>query len=195
MEKEAKQPHQDHQYILALLENNSSQIEEIYKAHADKVKNFILKNSGTTDDAADFFQDALMTISRQFSLPGKVLTCPFGAYLMMVVRSLWMNELSRRKQRRVTISELKGLTIEQGRYDFPFSEDEILKDRLFKEYFLKLSEKCKTILEGAWTGIPLMELAENLDMSYAFLRKKKSECVSKLIQSIQESPTFKIIRS
>ena len=113
----------------------------------------------------------------------------------MVVRSLWMNELSRRKQKRVTISDLKGYTNKQDQYDFPFSEDDILKEELFKECFLKLGEKCKSILEGAWTGIPLMELAENLDMSYAFLRKKKSECISKLIKSVQESPMFKIIKS
>jgi RNA polymerase sigma factor (sigma-70 family) len=195
MEKEAKQPHDDHQYILALLENNSSLIEEIYVAHSEKVKNFVLKNSGNIEDAADLFQDALMTISRQFSIPGKVLTCPFGAYLMMVVRSLWLNELSRRRQKRVTISDLKGFTDEQTQYDFPFSENDILKEKLFKEYFLRLSEKCRAILEGAWTGIPQAELAENLNISYAFLRKKKSECISKLIQSIQESPMYKIIKS
>ena len=54
---------------------------------ARRSKNYILRNSGNESDAADIFNEGLMAIMRRARRGALQLTCPFGAYLMMVCRS------------------------------------------------------------------------------------------------------------
>src|SRR5690606_3743689 len=90
--------HPDQRYIAALLANDAKVIGEIYERFANGVKAFVINNSGTIEDAKDIFQEGLIAICHQARKPGFELTCPFWAYLHLVCRGKWLNELKKRKR-------------------------------------------------------------------------------------------------
>ncbi len=188
-------PHPDHRYIVALLENDHRLIAEIYQRYAGRIERLICANSGTPDDARDIFQEALLTITRQARNQGLVLTCPFEAYLYLVCRGRWLNELKRRKRSGVTIQEterFKDVSEADALADAALINDE--RQRLFQYFFEKLSDSCKALLRLSWSGISMQEVAEQLGYTYAYARKRKSECVSQLTTWIQASPHFKTLK-
>ena len=54
--------HSDKKYIEALLTNNESLLKELYQKCFGKIKNFVVHNHGTIDDAWDLLQEAMLSI-------------------------------------------------------------------------------------------------------------------------------------
>src|SRR6476659_1570604 len=100
-------PHPDQRYIDALLSNNTSLHEELYKKFSAKIKWMVLQNSGTGADAGDIFQDALMSIYSRAKGGNFILTCPFDAFIYAVCRNKWLKELNKRQRKRVTFKDIE----------------------------------------------------------------------------------------
>ncbi len=188
-------PHPDHRYIIALRENNHRLVEEIYRRYAERIERFICLNSGTPDDARDVFQEALLIITRQARGEGFVLTCPFDAYLYLVCRGKWLNELKRRKRSAVTIRETEQFIdkADAGVLAEATLEQEE-RNRLFRHFFEKLPESCRILLRLSWSGISMQEVAAQLGYTYAYARKRKSECIAHLVAWIQASSSYKALK-
>jgi hypothetical protein len=54
--------HPDQKYVEALLNNDMVLLKEVYQKFSGKIKWMVLQNNGTVDDAADIFQEALLSI-------------------------------------------------------------------------------------------------------------------------------------
>lgn len=183
--------HQDHRYIQALLEGDDPLIRDIYAHHAATVKVWVEKNGGNEADAKDVFQDALMAIARQARRPGWELTCPFGAYLTLVCKGKWRNELKRRRRAGVTKITSDGLSDDEDVQ--ALAEKTLLKEsreQLLWQKFETLGEGCKQLLKMAWSGRLLEEVARELGVTYGYVRKKKSRCIALLIDAIQNDPEY-----
>ncbi len=68
------------------------------------------------------------------------------------------------------------------------------EDRIYRQYFEKLGEGCRNIIRLSLTIGSLKQVAERLKISYGYARKKKSECVGRLVKMIQASPEFLMMR-
>lgn len=62
------------------------------------VKKYIKANSGTSDDAEDIFQDALVILCKKVQQGNFVLTVPLKIYLMAIVKNCWLQQLRQRKK-------------------------------------------------------------------------------------------------
>jgi RNA polymerase sigma factor (sigma-70 family) len=178
--------HADQRFVIGLLQNNTAVVKEIYERFAGKLKNYILQNNGSEDDAADIFQESLIDIYQQARRKALQLTCPFEAFLLLVCKRKWLNELKKRGQREVT-KEPENLS-DTGEDAFVLAEQLQLQEekaKLFMAMFEKLGEKCREIIRLCLSGQPQEEVAATLGVSYGYLRKKKSECMATLIKSIQ----------
>jgi RNA polymerase sigma factor (sigma-70 family) len=187
--------HPDHRYITALLENDSKLIEEIYSRYADRIKYMVQKNSGTETDAADLFQEVLIELHRKASQQSFVLTCPFDAFLYLVCRNRWINELHKRKGHTVTIDGDEGFDLNEDvfdNYDVLLLNEE--RKNLIEEKLAELGDGCRNLLSLSWSGKPLQEVAAMLNFSYAYVRKKKTECMSKLINLVKNAPGFNALK-
>lgn len=184
-------PHADHKYIQALLANDRKAIEEIYEKFAGRIRSFVTSNNGSAKDAQDLFQEALIAIYQKARKGPFILTCPFEAYLYLICRSKWINELKSRKKVGVTIKEWEGFKEEKEAIEVAESTNKEQKqDALFQKAFSSLSEGCQKLLRFSWTGTHMKKVAEQLDVSYSYARKKKSECIAKLMKRIKASPDF-----
>jgi len=186
--------HEDHRYIVALLENDNLVIREIYEQFSANILKWVLRNNGDEDDAGDLFQEALMTITQRARKGDFILTCPFGAYLYMVCRGKWLNELRKRKNAKVTISDMEGY---EDMADAASFSDTTLKtqaqDQFFRQKLETLSQRCREVIKLSLTGISMKEVAESLGMTYQYARKKKSECLSRLMKIIKTAPEYQIL--
>src|SRR3546814_6045182 len=65
----------DQRYIDGLLKNDDKIIAAIYRNFAGKINHWICANSGTSDDAADIFQESIISIYRQAKDKKLMLNC------------------------------------------------------------------------------------------------------------------------
>lgn len=188
--------HSDQQYVQALLDNDNSLLQEMYAKYAPSITNMVLKNNGTEADANDIFQDALIAIYQKAKNEGFKLSCPLGAYLHLICRNRWINELKRKGNNTVTISEDGGYS-DIG--SDVFKEAAIVQNNFERRALLTkslalLGEGCKSLLTLNWSGLPLDTVAEKLSMTYGYVRKKKSECMEKLITIVKTAPNFETLK-
>ena len=187
--------HPDTHYLHALLNNEHRGIAAIYERFAARIERFVCANNGVPDDARDVFQEALITITRQARRPGFALTCPFEAYLYLVCKGKWLNELKRRQRAAVTIVEADGFS---DREDAGALADATLqeeaRDRLFRRFFDQLSAGCRKLLQLAWSGIAMQEVSAQLGVTYGFARKRKAECIALLINRMKQDPDFTALK-
>ena len=185
-----KKTHEDQKYIDGLLKNNSFIIQTIYDKFVPKVINYIKQNSGDADRAQDIVQDILITIYNQASQKKLELTCPFDAYFFLLCKRKWLNELKKSSLKEVTINE-EVLYKDDDAQELAF-ETALFgeKQALFTEMFQKLGNACKELLTATFKIKSMEEVATSLGVTYAYARKKKSLCIGKLTELVQESPKF-----
>jgi RNA polymerase sigma factor (sigma-70 family) len=184
--------HCDQRYINALLTNDTVLLEELYQKYSGKIKRMVLQNNGTETDAADIFQEALLFLYHKAKTQSFVLTCPLDAFLYMICRHKWLNELSKRKSRKVTTNDINKFA-NIGENSFQLAEQSRLQQQrkeLLEEKLSKLSERNKKLLALCWRHKSLEEVAKTMNVTYGYVRKKKSECVKKLANLMKQSPQF-----
>jgi RNA polymerase sigma factor (sigma-70 family) len=183
--------HPDQQYIDALVNNDTTLLRGLYDRCASKIKAMVLKNNGSETDAADIFQDALLAIYQKAKASNFILTCPIEAYLYLICKNRWINELNRRGSTRVTFTDTEGFN--HGEDTFKSAEqlqNLFERKRLLLQKMKELGDGCRKVLELSWSGLGMEEVAKQLNNSYGYVRKKKSECMAKLINLVKASPAF-----
>jgi RNA polymerase sigma factor (sigma-70 family) len=183
--------HEDQQYITALINNDTVLLNELYLRFSGKIKHMILKNNGTETDAADIFQDALLAIYQKATTIGFELTCPLEAYLYLICKTRWINELNRKGNKKVTFIDEEGYSHNEDVFrNAAIIQNQYERSKLLQEKFKELGDGCKDLLELSWSGLAMDEVAKKLQNSYGYVRKKKSECMAKLIALVKASPQF-----
>jgi RNA polymerase sigma factor (sigma-70 family) len=189
-----KSIHSDQFYIEGLLQNDSAVIKSIYKNFVPKVKNYIRTNSGDDDNAADVVQEVLVTIYHQAKTKGLQLTCPFEAFFFLLCKRKWLNELKKPSNKGVTIND-NIVSTDESAYELVLqSESFDERQSLFDEMFRKLGEKCQEVLKLSFVLKTMEEVARQLNVTYGYVRKKKSLCTGQLTEMIQQSNRYKSLK-
>lgn len=186
--------HPDQMYIEGLANNDSAIIQSIYKKFVPKVVSYIRNNSGDEDQAQDVVQEIMILLFNQAKAKKLQLSCPFDAYFFLLCKRKWLNELKKSSSKGVTIDE-DFLSVNEPTAEM-VSQTEIFdeKQQLFDTMFQKLGEKCQELLKLSFTIKSMEEVAEKLQVTYGYVRKKKSLCTGQLAQWIQESSRFKSLK-
>lgn len=180
--------HPDQRYIDALLTNDRAVIEEIYRRFSGRIKSYILKNNGIEEDAADIFQETLIDLYQQAKSKNLILTCPFEPFLLLLCKRKWLNALKKKSILPVTNSE-DSLLLNTS--DDALREAEAVERRkeeaeLYQNALQMISERCREIIKASLSTDAQEIIAEKMNVSYGYFRKKKSECMASLIKLIQE---------
>ncbi|QMU30543.1 RNA polymerase sigma factor [Adhaeribacter radiodurans] len=186
--------HSDQKYIEALVTNDRILLEEIYRKFAGKIKGMVLKNNGTETDAADIFQEALVSIYRKARDQNFELLCPFEAFLYLICKNLWLKELSKRKLLPVQFDE-DGMDL--GDDSVKLAEECMVQEQrmqLLHEKVAELGDSCQQLLRLSWEGKSMEEVAQILGMTYGYARKKKAGCMEKLITLVKQAPQFSFLK-
>lgn len=189
-----KNLHPDQMYIDGLAQNNSSIIQSIYKKFVPKVSHYIRNNSGDDYQAQDVVQEVLITIYNQAKTKGLQLSCPFDAYFFLLCKRRWLNEIKKSSSKEVTLHD-ENVSIDESVQEMTF-QTEVFdeKQSLFDEMFQKLGEKCQEVLKLSFVTKTMEEVAAKLNVTYAYVRKKKSLCTGQLTEMIQQSIRYKSLK-
>lgn len=185
-------PHADQRYIQALLTNDGAVLTEIYRKFSGKVVSYIKKNNGDQEDARDVIQETLITMYQQARDRKLVLTCPFDAYFFLLCKRRWLNKLKTKKG--VTIAETASSIPDESTYLVQETELFESKNRLFESKLGELGEKCQEVLRWSFKLPSMEEVAAKLNVSYAYVRKKKSLCLGQLTELIRQSSEYKKLK-
>lgn len=130
--------------VIGLLKgNNFARAGEELYAYFPAVKKLVLKNSGSTQDAEDIYQEALIILVRKVQAPGFVLSSSLNTYLYGICRFLWSDRL-KQKNRIIEVEvEKSPAVISNEDLELLKREEE---NKLSEQAFLQLGEKCRQLL-------------------------------------------------
>jgi RNA polymerase sigma factor (sigma-70 family) len=135
---------------IALLEglakNDRQAIETIYKQHFSMVQTLIVNNNGSTDDARDVFQEAMIVLYEKAKSGTFELNCQLKTYIYSVCRRLWLKRLQQQKK---FVPDVDGIS------DTVPVEEELeahsqrnTEFQMMEKAMLHLGEPCRSLLEA-----------------------------------------------
>lgn len=133
------------QQIAAIKDNDEKTLREFYVANFQNIERFILKNSGTIDDAKDLYQEAFLAFWRNIQLdkfsPQKEQA--LQGYLFQIAKNKWLDTLRSRNVRRI-------ITMDESKENkMTFDEDNDIdteRIKLIQSKFRLLGQACKELL-------------------------------------------------
>lgn len=193
MEKRVRR-NKDHVLLQGLCQSDPVAIDEIYKQFYLMIRNVVVRNNGSEEDAEDLFQDLLVVVYQKATESSLQLNSGFGTFLYAIARKMWLNRL--RKRRRIILKEelLEVNESSDDYYELIEFEDHGSIERLYIKHFMQLNEPCQKLLLLFYERTSLRKIAEILGYkSEGYVKKLKYKCKEKLIKSIQQDPNYKLL--
>lgn len=122
---------------------NQAALKYLYKDPLNKIRGFILKNSGTLEDANDVFQEAVVTLFHYVQKGKYKEEYELDGFLFRVAKNKWI-DITRKNQKMIN-NELTGFDYS----DHSNHLDELIKQEklnTFHDLFNKLENNCKKLL-------------------------------------------------
>ena len=159
---------------------DKASIEKIYREHYTMVNSLVVNNSGTSDDAADVFQEAMIVLFEKVKAGNFELHCQLKTYIYSVCRRIWLKKLAL-QQRFTTQGDHLEETVpveedleshEKKQHDFTIMEGAMLK----------IGEPCKSLLQAYYLEKkPMQEIATAFGYTNADNAKtQKYKCLVRL---------------
>lgn len=157
-------------YIEGLKKGDRDIIYSIYKNFLPDFTKWVLKNSGSEQDAYDVFQDALESILLIISNKDWKTDLPFGAYLFRVCRNKWISRI-RKKNKEDAVRIFEEQRYNEKQYDELFQleeqERQVKIQQLLNETFQQLSPLCQQLVPLIEAKVDATSIAEDLGMASA----------------------------
>ena len=129
-----------------LAKEDKQVIERIYRENYNVIQSLVVNNSGTADDAADIFQEAMIVLYEKSKTPAFELSCSLKTYIYSVSRRLWLKKLQQMQRFSKQTDEME--TVVSVEEDLE-SHDQRQKDfSLMETAMSKIGEPCKSLLEA-----------------------------------------------
>ena len=129
-----------------LRKNDKQSIERLYELNYPVIQSFILNNNGSTDDARDVFQEAIVVLFEKVSAGNFVLQSKILTYLYSVSRRIWLKKLQRMQRFGHLIEDHdEQLAVEED------LDEQQRKDEAYNQMdkaLSKLGEPCKSLIEA-----------------------------------------------
>jgi RNA polymerase sigma factor (sigma-70 family) len=132
--------------LQGLARSEKKAIEIIYRENYNMVQSLIINNSGSTDDAKDVFQEAMIVLYEKVRSGTFELNCLIKTYVYSVSRRLWLKRLQQMNRYVPAMENLQDTV--------PVDEDVEENERINSEFLTmekaigSLGEPCKSLLEA-----------------------------------------------
>jgi RNA polymerase sigma factor (sigma-70 family) len=131
--------------LKGLAENDRKAIESIYRAHYSMIQTLIINNSGTSDDARDIFQEAIIVLYEKAKSGSFELHAQLKTYLYAVSRRLWLKKLAFNKRYSGDLANApESIATDE---DIEIYEHRTQDFELMEQALQHLGEPCKELLE------------------------------------------------
>jgi len=181
----------DEEIIAGLRKRDNPVLLYIYKNTYNPVKQLILNNAGSENDAEDIFQEALIIIFKKLKEEQKFeLTSTFSTYIYSISRLLWLKHL--RNIKKIEIDPLNRDHEEKIEFEPPSPvQDKDLRMAIYQRTLLQIPEDCQNILRLTAQDLTSSEIANQLGFrSEGYVRKRRHFCKEFLVNKIKEDTDY-----
>lgn len=187
---------ESNRYLAGIRDNDRAVIEEIYSRFSKDIERMVINNNGTAEDARDVFQEVLISIFRQ-AHNGLELRCAFYTFLYLACKKRWFTQMSSKYNSKTSYGEdqMQNILSINEQVNYFFQEDERMN--LICEKLKMMNDGCREVIELSWKTddqgkhLSWMEIASILEVSYAYIRKKASECKGRLAELVKKDIRYK----
>lgn len=185
--------HSNETYLEAIRKNDPAVLRDIYRDFYPSIRNYVLKNSGTQNDAKDIFGDAIEVLLRKVKQGNFQLTCKMNTFLTEVGARLWLKKLRRKKFDAGVTTDDPVVLKNVAKLHTPMERTE--QYSLYRKMFGKLKENCRQILRlGIVEGKGHREVMEVTGHTYDYSRKMRAKCLKQLIALIKADARYKELK-
>jgi len=175
-----KEPSKERLLLDGLALGNRRSAEVIYKENYSLIQHFVLQNNGTSDDARDIFQEAMVVLYEKSRDPGFELTCLIRTYLYSISRRLWLKRLHQQNRFVQPAENFEELVPVDNEIE---EKEQLDQDFETMELAMRhLGEPCRSLLEAFYLQKkPMQTIAEQFGYTNADNAKnQKYKCLLRL---------------
>ena len=121
-------------------------IEKIYRENYKMVHTMVLNNSGSPDDAADIFQEAMIILFEKSRSGTFELTCQLKTFVYSICRRLWLKRLQTNQRITTSLDSTDNLVAVEE--DLEVHEKKNKEFVIMENALSKIGEPCKSLLEA-----------------------------------------------
>lgn len=171
----------DQALIAGVAKGSTAALKQIYEEFFPSILHYVIKNNGSSDDAKDVFQEAIMVLFDKASQPDFELSSKLQTYLYSVSRFIWLKKLKQSKGDFISFdpSLEETLALEE---DIEDSEKKEKQFSLMEESLNLLGEPCQTIIQDFYMkGKSMQAICDKLGYTNANNAKtQKYKCLQRL---------------
>ena len=141
-----KQEINENALLEGLARNEKKSVETIYRDNYNLVQALIINNNGSSDDAKDIFQEAMIVLYEKVRAGSFTLNCQIKTYLYAVSRRLWLKRLQQISRYLPATENLESLVpVEE---EIEAHEQRAQEFEMMHKAISSLGEPCKSLLEA-----------------------------------------------
>lgn len=121
-------------------------VERIYQDNFNSIQSLIINNNGSSDDAKDIFQEAMIVLYEKVRTEGFELHCQIKTFLYSVARRLWLKRLQQQNRYSSPGDSMEPVVPVDD--DLDQHEQRNAEFELMEKAITHLGEPCKSLLEA-----------------------------------------------
>lgn len=135
----------DQVIIAGIASGDTNALETLYRDFFPMVLNMVVQNNGTTEEAKDVFQEAVIVLHDRIKCGGFELSSKLKTYIYAVCRRLWLKQLSDRRWTFQDVSNYEEIIPVDD--DIATHEEKDRQLSLMEQALDKLGEPCRSIIQ------------------------------------------------
>ncbi len=132
--------------LQGLANGDKKTVEAIYKDHFNTIQSLIINNNGSSDDAKDIFQEALIVLYEKVRSGSFELNCQIRTYLYSVSKRLWLKKLQQASRFMPAGDDLEPTIPVDDEIEEHEKRD--AEFEMMEKAISSLGEPCKSLLEA-----------------------------------------------
>jgi RNA polymerase sigma factor (sigma-70 family) len=177
----AKVAYTDLEFIEGLRHNNDAVLRALYKKYYNLVLKYVVNNSGSSESAADIYQETLIVLYENVQKPAFQLNCQLQTFIFSIAKRLWLKQLRGNGQltRFKEDEEDEVVDVTDEITDHLKKESDIEKMNVSME---SLGEPCKTLLKDFYVyKLSMDDISEKFGYTNSDNAKtQKYKCLQRL---------------
>ncbi|MES2512616.1 MAG: sigma-70 family RNA polymerase sigma factor [Bacteroidota bacterium] len=177
----AKVAYTDLEFIEGLRHNNDAVLRALYKKYYNLVLKYVVNNSGSSESAADIYQETLIVLYENVQKPAFQLNCQLQTFVFSIAKRLWLKQLRGNGQltRFGEDEENEVVDVTDEITDHLKKESDIEK---MNDSMESLGEPCKTLLKDFYVyKLSMDEISEKFGYTNSDNAKtQKYKCLQRL---------------
>jgi RNA polymerase sigma factor (sigma-70 family) len=131
--------------LKGLARNDKKAIETIYKQHYNMVQALVINNNGSSDDAKDIFQEAMIVLYQKVQSGSFELNCQIKTFVYSVSRRLWLKKLMQQNRFLILEDGMNTVVVDE---EVEEQEKRNAEFTMMEKAMSGLGEPCKSLLEA-----------------------------------------------